>query len=218
MAELVFDCIGARNERYAVVPTLVLRLRISESTGQRLDTIALRCQIRIQPQQRRYDETEARRLLDLFGEPARWADSLKPLQLATVSVMVPAFTGSIEVDLPVPCTYDLEVASARYFDALESGEIPLLLLFSGTVFSTTASSTAGERLQVQPVPWSKETDCRVPVSVWRELVDTHFPNASWIRVSRRTLDALQDFKSRNALPTWDSTLDALLAATREPAP
>jgi len=213
MAELVFDCVGARNERYAVVPTLSLRLRISESTGQRIDTIALRCQIRIQPQLRRYDETEARRLRDLFGEPARWADSLKPLQLATVSVMVPGFTGGVEVDLPVPCTYDLEVASARYFDALESGEIPLLLLFSGTVFSTV-----GDRMQVQPVPWSKEADCRVPVSVWRELVDTHFPNTSWIRVSRRTLDALQDFKSRNALPTWDSTLDALLEATREPTP
>ena len=213
MAELVFDCVGARNERYAVVPTLNFSLRISEATGQRIDSIALRCQIRIQPQWRRYGETEARRLLDLFGEPARWAESLNPIQVTTVSAMVPGFTGSIQLDLPVTCTYDLEVASARYFDALESGDIPLLLLFSGTVFSTVEG-----RMSVQQVPWSKETAYRLPVSVWRDLVDTHFPNSSWIRISRDTLDELQRYKSLNALPTWDSTLDALLAAAREHTP
>ena len=210
MAELVFDCVGARNERYAVVPTVNFSLRISEATGQRIDSIALRCQIRIQPRQRRYDETEARRLLDLFGEPARWADSLNPIQVTTVTAMVPGFTGSIQMDLPVTCTYDLEVASARYLDALESGEIPLLMLFSGTVFSTVEG-----RMSVQQVPWSKESSYGLPVSVWRELVDTHFPNSSWIRISRSTLDDLQRFKSLNALPTWDSTLEALLATARE---
>jgi len=213
MTELVFDCVGARNERYAVVPTLSLALRIGETGGRRIDAIALRCQIRIQPQLRRYDDEEAARLLDLFGEPARWAQSLKPLQLTTVSAMVPGFTGGIEIDLPVPCTYDLEVGWARYINALGSGTVPLLLLFSGSVFSTVDG-----RLSVEQVPWSKEAEFGLPVAVWRELVDTHFPNTSWIRVSRPILDALLDFKSRNALPTWDSTIEALLAGAREPAP
>jgi hypothetical protein len=213
MAELVFDCVGARNERYAAMPTISFTLKISETAGRRIDCIALRCQIRIQPQQRRYDEAEAARLLDLFGAPDRWADTVKPIQLATVSTTVPGFTGSIEVDVPVPCTYDLEVGWARYIDSLESGEIPLLLLFSGTVFSTVEG-----RLSAEQVPWSHEAGFRLPVAVWRELVDTHFPNSSWIRVSRETLAALLRFKSLNALPTWDSTLDALLAESREPAP
>ena len=213
MTDLVFDCVGARNERYAVVPTLTFALRISETGGRRVDAIALRCQIRIQPQQRRYDADEADRLLDLFGEPARWAQSLKPIQLTTVAAMVPGFTGSLQIDLPVPCTYDLEVGWARYINALGSGTVPLLLLFSGTVFTAVDG-----RMSVEQVPWSKEAEFALPVAVWRDLVDTHFPNTSWIRVSRPTLDALLEFKSRNALPTWDSTLETLLAGAREPMP
>ncbi len=206
MAELAFDCIGARVDRYAVVPSLSLILRISETSGQQVEAIALRCQIRIEPARRRYSAVEAERLNDLFGDTERWADTLKPMQFSTVATMVPGFSGATEVDLPVPFTYDLEVGSARYFDSLEAGEIPLLLLFSGTVFTVTDG-----RMQVQQVPWSKEAGYRLPVSVWREAIDAHFPNSAWIKMSRQTLEELQRFKSAYALPTWDRTLEALLA-------
>ena len=206
MAELAFDCTGARVDRYAVVPSLSLILRISETTGQKVEAIALRCQIRIEPARRRYSGVEAERLNDLFGDTERWADTLKPLQFSTVATMVPGFSGACEADLPVPFTYDLEVGSARYFDSLEAGEIPLLLLFSGTVFTLTDG-----RMQVQQVPWSKEAAYRLPVSVWREAIDAHFPNSAWIKMSRQTLEDLQRFKSAHALPTWDRTLEALLA-------
>jgi len=206
VAELAFDCIGARVDRYAVVPSLSLILRISETSGQRVEAIALRCQIRIEPARRRYSGVEAERLNDLFGDTERWADTLKPLQFSTVATMVPGFSGACEADLPVPFTYDLEVGSARYFDSLEAGEIPLLLLFSGTVFTLTDG-----RMQVQQVPWSKEAAYRLPVSVWREAIDAHFPNSAWIKMSRQTLEDLQRFKSAHALPTWDRTLEALLA-------
>ena len=206
MAELAFDCIGARVDRYAVVPSLSLILRISETSGQQVEAIALRCQIRIEPARRRYSGVEAERLNDLFGDTERWADTLKPLQFSTVATMVPGFSGACEADLPVPFTYDLEVGSARYFDSLEAGEIPLLLLFSGTVFTLTDG-----RMQVQQVPWSKEAAYRLPVSVWREAIDAHFPNSAWIKMSRQTLEDLQRFKSAHALPTWDRTLEALLA-------
>ena len=206
MAELAFDCIGARVDRYAVVPSLSLILRISETSGQRVEAIALRCQIRIEPARRRYSGVEAERLNDLFGDTERWADTLKPMQFSTVATMVPGFSGACQIDLPIPFTYDLEVGSARYFDSLEAGEIPLLLLFSGTVFTVTDG-----RMQVQQVPWSKEAGYRLPVSVWREAIDAHFPNSAWIKMSRRTLEELQRFKSAHALPTWDRTLEALLA-------
>jgi hypothetical protein len=144
VAELSFDCIGASAERYAAVPALSLTLRISETSGQRLEAIALRCQIRIEPARRRYSGPEAERLNDLFGDTDRWAESLRPMQLTTVAVMVPGFSGATETDLPIAFTYDLEVGSARYFDSLEGGEVPLLLLFSGTMFAV-----AGGRIQVQ---------------------------------------------------------------------
>jgi len=122
--------------------------------------------------------------------------------------MVPSFTAVTETDLPVPCTYDLEVASARYLQGLDDGTIPLLLLFSGTVFVAN-----GDSFSVELVPWSAEASYRMPVSVWRELVDCHFPGSAWLRCSRETLDELSAFKARHALPTWDATLRALLAET-----
>jgi hypothetical protein len=206
VAELAFDCVGARPERYAMAPSMLFTLRVAETTGQKVEAIALRCQIRIEPARRHYSDAEAQRLNDLFGEARRWADTMKPMQFITVSVMVPGFTGSAEFDLPVPLSYDLEIGSARYFAGLEAGEVPLLLLFSGTVFSADQG-----RLQVQQVPWSKEARYRLPVSVWREAVDLHFPDSAWIRMSLRTLDELQRFKTSQALPTWDATLAALLA-------
>jgi hypothetical protein len=206
MPELVFDCVGAAVEKYALAPSMSLRLRIAETTGLTVEAIALRCQIRIEPARRRYSEAEAERLNDLFGDTGRWADTLKPLQFAIVPVMVPGFTGSTELDLPVPLSYDLEIGSTRYFAGLDAGEVPLLLLFSGTVFSAEDG-----RLQVQQVPWSKEASYRLPVSVWREAIDLHFPDSAWIRMSLRTLDELQRFKASQALPTWDATLTALLA-------
>jgi hypothetical protein len=212
MAELVFDCTGVHPDRYAVVPSMKLTLRISETTGQRIETIALRCQIRIEPAKRRYTHVEEERLNDLFGDTSRWADTLKPMQFTTLTAMVPGFTGSTEIELPIPFSYDLEIGTARYFASLESGEIPLLLLFSGTVFTVTDG-----RIQVQLVPWSKEAPCRIPVSVWREAIDVHFPNLAWLKMSTQTFDELQRFKNQRALPTWDATLRTLLAEAADPA-
>lgn len=206
MAELAFSCTATKAARYAATPTLTFMLGITESTGARVHAIALRCQIRIEPHRRRYSAAEARRLHDLFGDTSRWADTVKPIQLAIVTTMVPAFSALTEIDLQLPCTYDLEVASARYLQALDDGTIPLLLLFSGTIFVAEGSGFA-----VELVPWSAEASFRMPVSVWQDLVNLHFPGSAWLRCSRETLDELSAFKSRRALPTWDATLAALLA-------
>ena len=208
MAELSFDCTGASPDKFAIAPAMSMSLRISEATGQKIDAIALRCQLRIEPAMRRYSAAEAQKLNDLFGDTERWADTLKPVQFASLSIMVGGFTGSTDVDLPIPLSYDMEIGSTRYFAGLDRGEVPLLLLFSGTVFAT-----AEGKLQVQQVPWSKEAAYRLPVAVWREAIDMHFPNSAWIRMSHQTLDDLLRYKNREALPTWDATITALLAHT-----
>jgi hypothetical protein len=214
VTELVFDCIGASADKFAVVPAMKLSLRISETSGQRVEAIALRCQIRIEPARRRYSDAEAERLVDLFGETQRWADTLRPVQFTNVSIMIPGFTGSTELDLPIPLTYDMEIGATRYFAGLDDGEVPLLLLFSGTIFGT-----ADGRLSVQLVPWSKEASYRLPVAVWREAIDAHFPNSAWIKLSTHTMEELQRYKAQRTLPTWESAVLALLAqAAQVPVP
>jgi hypothetical protein len=212
VADLVFDCTGARADKFAAYPSMFFTLRISETTGQRVEAIALRCQIRIEPARRRYTDEEAERLTDLFGETQRWADTLKPVQFINVSIMVPGFTGSTDVDLPVPLTYDMEIGATRYFAGLDDGEVPLLLLFSGTVFSV-----ADGRMSVTQVPWSKEAAYRLPVSVWREAIDAHFPNTAWLKLSMLTFNDLVSFKTAKGLATWDATILALLSEAADRA-
>jgi hypothetical protein len=212
MAELSFTCLEVRPESYAVAPTLLFRLRIEEASGQRMRAIALRCQIRIEPARRGYDEQDAERLLELFGERGRWGDTLKPFQFAHASTVVPSFTDSIEVDIAVPCSYDMEVAAGRYFHALKDGEIPFILLFSGTIFSDGDQS-----LWIEQVPWHAETRYRMPVAVWREMMDMHFPASGWLRLRRDTIDAIAEFRATRALPTWDDAIIAMLDTARERA-
>ncbi|WP_329521255.1 DUF6084 family protein [Spirillospora sp. NBC_01491] len=210
--DLAFECLDARPDPYAAAPALVFRLRITEGTGARVGAIALRCQLRIEPQRRAYGEAETPLLQDLFGTPDRWGETLKPLQLALVSVMVPGFRDAVEVDVPVPCSYDLDVAAAKYFAALGDGEVPLLLLFSGTVFGGGGAGGAG----VRQIPWDRETRHRLPVAVWRELMDRYFPGTGWLRLRRDTLAGLQRFKSARTLATWDEVMSALLDEAASP--
>jgi hypothetical protein len=213
MAELSFTCLDVRPERYAVAPTLLFRLRIDAAAGQRVSAIALRCQFRIEPARRGYGEQEGERLLELFGERGRWGDTLKPFQFANTSTVVASFTDSIEVDVAVPCSYDMEVTAARYFHALEGGEIPFILLFSGTVFGDGEKGEKG--LWIEQVPWHAEARYRMPVAVWREMMDLYFPNSGWLRLRRDTIDALADFRATRALPTWDDAIVTVLDVARE---
>jgi hypothetical protein len=210
MAELSFTCLDVKPEAYAMAPTLLFRLRIGAEAGKRVRAIALRTQIRIEPARRGYDDQEAEKLLELFGERGRWGDTLKPFQFAHASTVVPSFTDSTEVEVPVPCSYDMEVTAGRYFHALSDGEIPFILLFSGTIFID------GEKnFWIEQVPWHAETRYRMPVSVWQEMMDLHFPGGGWLRLRRDTIDALAEFRAARALPTWDEAIVAMLDAARE---
>ncbi|MEO7196477.1 MAG: DUF6084 family protein [Pseudonocardiaceae bacterium] len=211
MAELSFTCLDVQPERYAVAPTLLFRLRVSGAAEQRVRAVSLRCQIRIEPQRRGYGEQDAERLIELFGERGRWGDTLKPFQFANTSTVVASFTGSIEVDVTVPCSYDMEVTAGRYFHALEDGEIPFILLFSGTVFGDGGQNG----MWIEQIPWHAEANYRMPVAVWREMMDIHFPGSGWLRLRRDTIDALADFRATRALPTWDDVIITVLDAARE---
>ena len=205
MSPVSFEVIGARVEPYAAVPTLVLRLRITAADGTPVHAIALRSQIMIEPKRRHYQHDEEQRLTELFGETPRWGDTLRPFLWTNVSLTVSGFTGHTEIDLPITCTYDFEIAAAKYMHSLDDGEIPIVAMFSGTVFGKGAAG-----LSAAPVSWSEEASYRLPVALWRDMMNLYFPNTGWLRLRRETLDALQRYKSRRALLTWDETFERLL--------
>jgi hypothetical protein len=199
-------------EPYAAAPQLTARLRISETSGQRVHAIALRCQVRIEAQRRPYAVADETGLRGLFGERDRWAQTVKPFMWMQSSAMVQGFTGETEVDLALPCTYDFDVAASRYLHSVGEGTIPLALLFSGTVF------TRGEAgFGVEQVPWDREAAYALPVSVWRQMIATYFPHTGWLRLDQDVLAGLADFRSRHGLTSWEETVQVLLLA-RDGAP
>jgi len=204
-----FAVSGADHDPHALGPILRLHLEISETTGTRVHALALRTQVRIEPARRRYTPTEQTRLVELFGDPERWGRTLNPMQLATVSDVTTSFTGDHELVLEVPLTFDTEVAATRYFRGLaEDGEVPLLLLFSGTVFYESAESAAG--VQVGLVPWSSETAFRLPVEVWSQMMAAQYGGTAWLQLPEGTLARLSAWRAARALPTWEQTFAALL--------
>lgn len=189
----------------AASPQLSFKLRITNAEPEPVHSIALRAQVQVEPVRRRYSSEEQQKLKTLFGEPEQWSKSLLPLLWANVNVNVGAFTGSTLIDLPVPCTFDFNVAMTKYIYGLDGGELPTSLLFSGTVFH------AGQMaLQIAQIPWDREASYRVPVRVWREMMDLYYPNGAWIQLRRDVFERLYEFKSHNGLPTWEQTVERML--------
>ncbi len=205
MGELSFAVLDASAEPYAAVPTINLHLSVASSEPEPVHAVALRCQVRIEPQRRRYDSGEEERLEELFGDTPRWGDTLRPFLWTHLATTLTGFTGVTEVDLPLPVSYDFEVAGAKYLHALGDGDVPLVLLFSGTVFSRGESG-----FSAQPVPWHAEALYRMPVKVWRDVMDMYFPNSGWLRLSRETIDRLSRIKVERAVATFDQAIETLL--------
>jgi hypothetical protein len=203
---LAFAVLDAARLEHALAPTLRFALRIEAAGGQAVRSILLDTQIQIAVRRRTYDAREQERLYELFGAPGDWGTTLHTLLLARTTLVVPPFEGSTVVDLTVPCTYDMDVVASRYFDGLADGEVPLELLFSGAIFY----AGAGGMLQTVRIPWDHEAEYRLPVAVWRETMDRHFPGAAWVRLGRESFDQLKAYRSKRALATWDDAVDALL--------
>ena len=210
MLDLKFTVEGAEQQPHSAAPLLVFKLRIAETIANEelttIPAIALRCQVRIEPTRRRYATAEQEQLLDLFGEPQRWGQTLRSALWTHASVVVPPFTGSTVVDLPVPCSFDFNVAATKYFHALENGEVPLCLLFSGTIFYTAEDGY----LQVSQIPWEKEANFRLPVSVWKDMIDVYYPNSTWLCLGRAAFEKLYRFKRCQGIPTWEQAIETLV--------
>jgi hypothetical protein len=123
-----------------------------------------------------------------------------------VDVLVPGFTGATTFRLPVQCSYDHELVAAKYFHSVRDGEVPLAFNFNGTVHYRGDDG----RVQMALVPWSCSSEFRMPVSVWRELIERYYPHTAWVALHTETLDALAREKARRGCPTFDACIAELL--------
>jgi hypothetical protein len=194
-------------------PLVLLDLEVT-ARPRAVRGVLLATQVRIALVRRSYDRATRERMSDLFGDPRRWADQARGLLWVLATSVLPAFDGQVTVPLALPCSYDLEVAWAKYLDALRDGVVPIHLLFSGSLFYEDA---AGALLTTR-IPWDREARFDLPVAVLREAIDACFPGAGWVRVGRDTLDRLRAYRAQQALPTWDATLDALIDGAAAAAP
>ena len=214
MPDLGFAVTDATVVTFAAAPTLAFHITVSNTPeSEHIHTIVLRCQLQLEVTRRQYSREEKERLLDLFGEPVRWGQTLRTMLWTHANVVVRPFSGSTAIELHVPCTYDFNVAAMKYFYGLEDGDVPLSLLFSGSVFYDDPEFG----LRVSPISWEKEARFRLPVRTWRHLMDTYYPNIAWLHLRRDVFDRLYEYKSREGIPTWEQALERLLAAEETPA-
>lgn len=213
MPDLDFKVTGVEHAAYGLTPLLHFKLAvINTPADETIQSVILQAQIQIQAPGRSYNENEKPKLIDLFGTPDQWGTTLRARLWTLSSTTVRTFTGSTEAVLPVPCSFDLNVAGTKYFYALEGGEVPLLFLFSGTIFYAGPSG----HLQVQQISWNKECTYQMPVSTWQRMMDEHYPNSAFISLHREVFDRLHEYKHSAGVSTWEQVIDKLLAKETPP--
>lgn len=210
MPDLHFRVTGVEAATRGISPLLHFKLEvINMPAEERIHTAMIQAQIQIESARRNYSPGEKRKLVELFGEPERWGQTLRTRLWTLANTTLRSFAGQTEAVLPVACTYDLNVSAAKYFYGLDKGEVPLLFLFSGTVFYAAEDG----RLQAQQISWERECSYRMSVDVWRELMEHHYPNSAWLALQRDTFDRLSAFKRDHGLSTWEQVVDRLLPAS-----
>lgn len=207
MPDLAFAVRDAAVVPFAASPTLAFKLGIeNRCAGEKIHTVALRCQLQIETARRRYSAEEQERMLDLFGAPSRWSQTLHSLLWINASMVVPGFETETVADLQIGCTFDFNIATTKYFAALSGGDLPLQFLFSGTVFYEDAEGA----LQAAPISWEQEARYKLPVSVWHGLMDSYYPNTICLNLRRDVFERLCQYKMQHGIPTWEQALESVL--------
>jgi hypothetical protein len=208
MPELDFQIESCAPVLFAASPALSFRLHITNASVERIHTAVLRCQIQIEVTRRKYTPEEQIKLRDLFGEPERWSQTLRTLLWTHVGFVAPAFQHEAVIDLQAPCTFDFNVGATKYFYGVEDGNVPLLFQFSGSVFYESAEGA----LLVTPISWDKEATFKLPIKVWREMMDIYYPNSAWLCLRKDIFDRIYQYKVLNGIPTWEQALESLLSS------
>jgi len=178
-----------RSRRFAAAPLLLFKLRRRQRRPGRADPrrSCWRCQVRIEPTKRAYgEERKAPSCANLFGEPHRWGQTLRKHALGTHTKRPwrrrsPGRRRRGPAPCPAPTTSTWR--RRKYFAALEDGHVPLLLLFSGTVFHAAEDGS----LPGSPKsPGRGRPSSGLPVQVWKDMMEHYYPNSAWLCLRQGT--------------------------------
>ncbi|HEX4340429.1 MAG TPA: DUF6084 family protein [Polyangiaceae bacterium] len=209
MGDLVFEVVRAAAVEHAASPSIALTVAIA-APGMELDGVLLRASVRIEASRRSHDAAERERLRELFGGDDVWARSPKSLLWAQTTSLVPSFTDAATAEVVLPCSYDLAASAFRYLHGLRGGNVPLTVQFSGTVFQRSSTG-----LRVVPIPWDRETTCVIPLALFKDVIDAHFPGGAVVGLGRDVFERLDAYRRSAGLRTIDEAVNALLAAAGE---
>jgi hypothetical protein len=207
--ELAFSVAEAQPLARAAVPTVALRLVAERTAGAPVVSATIGVRVDVAPALRANDGASDR-LRELFGTPDQWGSTLGTLPWVRTTVLAGAFDERTTLDLLLPGSYDFDVAAVKYADALDGGDLPLELMFSGTMLYE-----AGGAICAAPIPWDRQASYRLPMEAWRAAMRAVFGESPWVRLRRDRFDRLCDYKARAMLPTLDDAVDALLRAAEE---
>src|SRR5260370_38898663 len=93
---------------------------------------------------------------------------------------------------------------------MTNGDIPSQLMFSGTVFYAGAD----DGLQAITISWDQEARFNLPVKVWRDMMDSYYPNTVWLNLRRDVFERLSQYKTQHSIPTWEQALEKVLPAEK----
>jgi|SRR5215469_15536517 len=207
MPDLEFTILSVKIKQYAAVPTLHFELQIkNEIKDEEVYAAALKCQVIIEATKRQYDDQTKENLVEVFGQPHRWEDTVKSLYWTTVTVPVTRFCDQTIIDLPIACSEDHITAAGKYFYSVYNEEVPLAFLFSGTLFYQDADNT----LRITQVPWHKEAAFRMPAHLWSEMMNVYFPNVKWLPMRLDIFKKLYKLKTLQPSATIEDCLESAI--------
>jgi hypothetical protein len=205
---ITFRLLDAAPVAFSVAPLVALTVEATNADASRaVQSGLLRCQVQIDAASRAYDAEEAARLRGLFGEGAVWGRAVRRLLWAQVTAVLPQFTDRCEFEIHAPCTSDVNVVSAHYCQALRDTDVPVSILFSGTVFSKVADGG----LEARPLPWSSEARFAMPSRVWRDAIERQSAGTQ-VLLRREIHERLARYGEQGGFATLDEAVESLLSA------
>ena len=84
----------------------------------------------------------------------------------------------------------------------------------GLVLAADLYEPAGGALQIEQIPWDREAKYRLPVRIWKEMIDIYYPNVAWLCLRRDVFEKLSQYKMDRGIPTWEETLESIIPASK----